>query len=218
MGGKDPGLYLVEHKTKGDIDERKVARQLLFDLQTMLYLTALQEEATPSIERTCYGPEELNDRLIKGVLYNVVRRPLSGGKYSIIRHKATKTKNEETKTEYYDRLQGLIREDPDWFFMRWRVEVRPADVERFKRECLNPILEQLCDWWSWVEISTLRTKGSAFDYDAHHGYGAIHWRHPFGVYNVLDEGGSSDLDEYLESGSEAGLRRATTLFPELERT
>ena len=35
------------------------------------------------------------------------------------------------------------------------------------------------------------------------------------VYNVLDEGGSSDLDAYLESGSEAGLQRIENLFPEL---
>jgi hypothetical protein len=42
-----------------------------------------------------------------------------------------------------------------------------------------------------------------------------HWQHPFGVYNVLDEGGSSDLDNYLESGTEIGLARTTNLYPEL---
>jgi hypothetical protein len=45
---------------------------------------------------------------------------------------------------------------------------------------------------------------------------AIHWRHPFGVYDALNEGGSSDLDEYLETGSTVGLEKASTLFPELE--
>lgn len=33
--------------------------------------------------------------------------------------------------------------------------------------------------------------------------------------NVLDEGGHSDLDEYLATGSTVGLRRVTDLFPEL---
>ncbi len=36
-----------------------------------------------------------------------------------------------------------------------------------------------------------------------------------GISNVLDEGGSSDLDEYLLTGSEAGLERTNNLFPEL---
>jgi hypothetical protein len=47
-------------------------------------------------------------------------------------------------------------------------------------------------------------------------HGPVHWRHPFGVYDALNEGGSSDLDEYLETGSTVGLERASTLFPELE--
>lgn len=34
-------------------------------------------------------------------------------------------------------------------------------------------------------------------------------------YNVLDEGGSSDMDAMLESGSEVGLQRTENLFPEL---
>jgi hypothetical protein len=44
----------------------------------------------------------------------------------------------------------------------------------------------------------------------------MHWRHPYGVFDALNEGGSSDLDEYLETGSTVGLERASTLFPELE--
>jgi hypothetical protein len=43
----------------------------------------------------------------------------------------------------------------------------------------------------------------------------LHYRHPFGSVNWLDEGGASDLDEYLATGSEAGLQRIDDLFPEL---
>lgn len=38
----------------------------------------------------------------------------------------------------------------------------------------------------------------------------VAWSH------VLDEGGSSDLDDYLSTGSEAGLRRVDELYPELK--
>jgi len=37
--GKD--IYLMENKSKGDIDEELLQRQLTCDLQTMLYITAL---------------------------------------------------------------------------------------------------------------------------------------------------------------------------------
>jgi hypothetical protein len=91
--------------------------------------------------------------------------------------------------------------------MRWKVEVSPQDVARFRRECLDPVLEQLCWWWESVT--------GQFHPQEYGRCPPLHWRHPFGVYNVLDEGGSSDLDEYLHSGSTAGLTRADTLFPEL---
>ncbi len=44
----DGGVWLQENKTKGDIDKEQVERQLKFDLQTCLYLVALEKmkEAT----------------------------------------------------------------------------------------------------------------------------------------------------------------------------
>ena len=124
----------------------------------------------------------------------------------------------ERKEEFYGRLAGIIRDSPSEYFMRWKVEVTPGDVARFRRECLDPILEQLCDWWDWI-------KGHAdpFDNDAIYNGdirdgagGRIHWRHPFGVWNPMDSGAESDLDEYLSSGSEVGLQRVNELFPELK--
>jgi hypothetical protein len=43
----------------------------------------------------------------------------------------------------------------------------------------------------------------------------VHWRHPYGVYNSLDEGYATEYDEYLRSGSMSGLTTVTNLFPEL---
>ena len=175
--GKAAGVYIQENKTKSSIDGQKIARQLSFDLQTMLYLTALES-----------WPRHFADKPILGVRYNVIRRS------------AHKSVESMMKKVHEDRDAGRIGE----WFARWNVPITPADVAKFRQQCLDPILEQLCDWWQfWLGNEMYKNRN-------------LHWRHPFGVWNVLDEGGSSDLDAYLESGSEAGLQRTDQLFPELQ--
>ncbi len=210
--GKGPqgGIWLQENKTKGDIRPSQVQRQLRFDLQTMLYLVALRLDVDAWVETAGMIDQ------IKGVRYNVVKRPLSGGKGTIVRHKATKNHPEETKDQFYTRMAEYIRAEPGEYFMRWNVEVSPADVSRFRRECLDPVLEQLCDWWGWISnVSDPFAVEETFLDGRRAAYNPIHWRHPFGCYNALDEGGSSDLDDCLETGSEVGLCRVDDLFPEL---
>jgi hypothetical protein len=186
------------------VREAQLRRQLRFDLQLGIYLVALRYTQMDSYEP--WG------RLaIGGVRYNVVRRPLSGGKGSIVRHKPTRSNPEgESKEAFFLRLRDIIAESPQDYFMRWDVGITPSDILKFRRECLDPILEQLCDWWEAMQDCD----GDYFRPPTPHGY--VHWRHPFGVYDALNEGGSSDLDEYLETGSTVGLERASTLFPELE--
>jgi hypothetical protein len=191
----------------------------------MLYLVALKEWQHPKKEQpVCYGPEEFNDRQIAGVRYNVVKRPLSGGKGTIVRYKPSKTHPYgEPKEAFYKRVAAYIQEEPQEFFMRWRVEVGQHDIQKFQHECLNPLLESLCDWWSWVKLSQQGSNYGPFSPNDgcensvdRQVNSYIHWRHPFGVYNAMDEGGSTDLDEYLSTGSELGLTRVDNLFPELE--
>jgi hypothetical protein len=207
--GKSAGIYLQENKSKGDIDEPQLKRQLQFDIQTGTYLVALQHELHHA--RWSDGSSDKQGKLkypLAGIRYNVIRRPLSGGKGSIVQRKGNgKTTKPETNDEFYARLAGVIEEDPSSFFMRWKVEILPSDIERFKREFLNPVLEQLCDWWEFIHTYT-----DPFD-PAGHG---IHWRMPYGVYSPLLDGGSTELDEYLASGSTLGLEQTTDLFPELK--
>ena len=211
-------VWLQENKTKSDIDRIKLTRQLSFDLQTMLYLTAL------------LSSDLLKGRKLAGVRYNVIRRPLSGGKGSIRRHKATKNKPEESLNEFYQRLRtevieqevkeaALEKRDCD-YFCRFNVEVNTVDINRFRGECLDPILENLCcdyEWWArchtngWSPYSISKLHSSEFTH--HRSY---HYRFPYGVYNVLTEGGYSELDEYLLTGSEQGLVRMESLFNELQ--
>lgn len=204
--GKKTGIWLQENKSKGDVKPEVLQRQLRFDLQTMLYLVALGEfkkdRDNPTYRVGLDNP-------ILGVRYNVIRRPLSGGKGTIVRHKPSKSNPQgETEEAYYNRLSGILEECPHEYFWRWNCLVTPAEVLRFRRECLDPILEQLCDWWEYV---IYRNDENLFGSPVN----KLHWVHPFGVWNVLNEGGYTDLDEYLENGSEVGLRRTDNLFPEL---
>lgn len=212
--GKRASVWLVENKTKSEVDEQKIARQLSFDLQTMTYLVALSEKPSCDLHRAGYyrhgggvavgnttrsGEAPAGEYPIQGVRYNVVRRPRQyQGK-------------KESAADFYDRLRGIVASSPGEFFHRWNVNVSLADVASFRRRCLDPILEQLCDWWDFVSFCA-RNRSNPFDQDF---VPAVHWQHPFGVYNPLDEGGSSDLDEYLATGSEFGLQRTDNLYPEL---
>lgn len=210
--GKGARVVLQENKTKGDVREAQLRRQLRFDLQTLLYSVALRQYQLDSFWRR--SNKLWRDVPIGGVRYNVVRRPLSGGKGSISRHKPTKSNPDgESKEDFFLRLRDIIAESPQDYFMRWDVGITPSDILKFRRECLDPILEQLCDWWEHVGTA-YRIYGDPFrGSELSRG---LHWRHPYGVFDALNEGGSSDLDEYLETGSTVGLERASTLFPELE--
>jgi len=136
---------------------------------------------------------------IEGVRYNVIRRPLAGGRHSI------KQKESETADEFYKRLGDEIALDPEFFFMRWTVTLTKQDIEKFEQTFLIPCLEELCDWYDIV------TNGKSCGPLV----GVQHYRMPFGVYSSLLDGGSTDLDEYLAMGSEGGLVRTNRLFREL---
>lgn len=241
----DGKVWLFETKTKGDVDPFQLQRQLRFDLQTMLYLTALTNWRSKPIK-------ELEQRSLVlrpvGVRYNVIKRPLSGGKGSITQSKGTQGakcsackgegvknlfpcikcggkgrlggKPTESDQAFYQRLGKVISEQPEEFFFRWNVEVSQKDVERFRRECLDPVLEQLSDWWEWIYFEDSLNSapfhshiGGSCRKDI--GYG-IHWRMPYGLYNPMLEGNPSDLDEFIDTGNEVGLTRVTTVFPELK--
>lgn len=200
------GLWLLERKTKGDIDADELQAQLKFDLQTMFYAVALARWRESD---GAYVPPTLaavGGVKFLGVLYDVVRRPLSGGKHAIRPHRPTKKNPRgETGREFYHRLGGLIAEEPDHYFMRWRVGLADHDLTRFRLRCLDAVLEQMCGWYDWV-IGDGRADPFA---------SPLHWRTPYGFHNPLADGGRGDVDHALDTGEAAGLRRADHMFDEL---
>lgn len=216
------GVWLAENKTKGDIRPEKIQQQLTDDIQVMLYFVALQHYMDSRIgalkpssdERRYWGTAPL-----RGVRYNVVRRPLSGGKGTITRKKGSKNVREETPAEFYDRVASYVREAPEEFFMRWNVTVSPGDVARFRREVLDPLLENLLDdyeWWTSCYVrraDVWKYERRAKEFPEH---GSRLYRVPYGINLSLYEGGETDIDEFLRTGSTAGLARRTVVFPEME--
>lgn len=197
----DGKLVIQENKTKSQINIPKLTHELSFDLQSMLYVTALSEKQSGKFFLPPYhafwnrSNKKWRELPIAGIRYNVVRRS------------AHKSPESMVKKIQEDNKSGRISE----WFARWNVGITERDIKKFRHEFLDPALECLCQWWDMVKAAETR-KCSPFD--LHNNY--MHWRHPFGVYNVLDEGGSSEVDSYLESGSEVGLQRVENLFPELQ--
>lgn len=208
--GKSAGVWLQENKTKGDVDRQALEEQLHFDLQTMMYLIALETYRDIGNENDADpNPIHNSNAPTLGVRYNVVRRPFSGGKGSIKRREATKNHPAETKDQFYQRLQNdYFRAEPEYWFQRWKSEVSPEDVKRFRKECLDPLLDNVCDWYKQITGIGGPVSG---DYQ-----GSFHWRHPFGVKNSVDEGYKSDVDGYIQTGSTVGLTKVDTLFTELQ--
>lgn len=222
--GKPKVICLQENKTKGDIDKQGLLRQLQFDMQTMIYIIALKlymsEEKRSELthKRESKALRNMSDLPIAMVRYNVIRRPLSGGAGTIRQHKPSKSNpHGESLDEFYNRLRDdVISQDPDNFFMRWNIDITPQDVARFENQFLVPKLENLCDWWESIQLDILDpwTAGAGKDYAGPNPY---HYRFPYGVYNPMLEGGYGETDEYLNTGSEVGLRMTKNLFPELSK-
>lgn len=200
-------VYLHENKSKGNFNKERVMGEIGFNLQVLLYLIAMEE----------FLKEHKIKNKIAGVRYNIVRRPLSDwrGKFNITQRKGRKTKvgivGAESQDQFYQRLGQLIKDNPDHFFFRIKAEISKQDIERFKLECLNPILEQLCDWWDWVTSNP-----DPFVQDrARHANNHAHFRFPFGVYNPIAEGRQGDYWDYLRTGNSSKLEKVSSLFGEL---
>ena len=233
---KEQGIWLTDHKTKGEIDPVTLEKQLTFDLQTMTYLVALKtligyakdgcpdtvdyaaDVIYPSGDYFGNLPIDFEKHQLKGFYYNVIRRPLSGGKGSIRQHQPTKSNPQgETQAEFYARLGGIIEESAAEFFYRWTVEITPAEIEQFEKTFLQPCLENLCDDYEWWNVC--KTQGiDVYDYlyrEDKFNHQRRHFRLPYGGWNTVLDGGMSDVDEYLNTGVTTGLQRVESLFKEL---
>lgn len=195
-------LYLQENKSKGDYDAETISKELFFYLQPNLYLVAL-------IEMLKVGEIPAKVSKVGGVRFNIVRKPLSGGKHSITQHKGRgkAKKGAETKEQFYTRLEGILKDNSPHFFTRLKLDFSQARIEKFKHQFLVPTLEQLCLWYDWI----VKNRNNPF------GRGNIHHSvFPYGVFNPITEGYGSIYDTLIHDGDSKGLSRDYELFRELK--
>lgn len=205
-------IFLQENKTKSDIDRDKIIQRLKFDLQTMYYLHALKIFQSRGI---------IPPLPVVGVYYNVIKRPLSGGKGTIRQHKGTKNKPGETEQEFYLRFRDeVLIPDCGSFFDRFEASLNEGDLNQFQQEFMNPVLENLYDDWQWWSYCK-RFSHSPFDYllrgKVYPMHMDRHYRFPYGVYSGLVDGRATgtDLDYFIDTGNAIGLETNQPLFPEL---
>lgn len=220
---KGKGIWLQENKTKGYIDEEGILKTLPGNLQVMIYQIALRglvkdpDAALDGYQRdigaeAVFRPDrkgkviEVPQVPVKGVLYNVIRRPLSD-RHSIRQRKA------ETVKDFLHRFRDTMAEDPGHHFMRWEAHVYNQDVKKFETEVLHPILEGLMDWWEWIAATDGEDPFRIDDRGIPGG--GVHWATPWGVYNSMFGGFRGDFFELLSTGSKSKLIQTENLFPEL---
>jgi len=100
-------LWLMEHKTRSRISPEEVAESLPFDVQVCLYAWALQLLAVESV---------------KGVLYNLIRRP------------SKRPHKKENLADYRTRLTEDVKERSDFYFMRFEMALIPTDLRGWVEE------------------------------------------------------------------------------------
>ena len=211
--GDKPNVFIQENKTKGFIDSEAITSTMLFNLQPMLYFIAAQE----IISRVKKYTETRKDKLMippswegwpskmpSGILYNVIRRPLSD-KYAI------RIKKSETKTDFYKRVGQNIAENLEYYFQRHKVLVHNENVKDFKTKVFHPLLEHLCDWWEYIAEDPYHPWRSA-----NNPHSQLHYQTPWGMFNSMFGGFRGDYYEYLTTGSKTKLKPIASLFPELE--
>ena len=158
---------LMENKTKGVIDEDGIQSSLHMDLQTMMYSLAL---------RYMHGiaPSE--------VLYNVIRRP------------GLKRRKKKTIGDFLSRVQEDIHGRPQWYFMRWRVELGANDLDAWVNSCFNPMLIQVIRWWDSISEDPFNPNSSE------------HFVDPEGLFGRY---GRSNYFDVLTRGNYHRLRQVT---------
>lgn len=166
----DGKVWIMERKTTSNIDDQELISRVNFDIQTGIYLTMM---LNTGIE-------------VSGIYYDVIRRPISGGKFSY------RQKSGESLEEYISRIASTFYEHPEHYFQRYLRVVSKEDLERFNECFMEPILKEMNAWY----------ESNAKD---------RHWITPSGLFRRKWD----SLDDYIHSGVNLGLV-PYKLFSELE--
>ena len=184
--------------------------------------------------------EALRQYPISGVRFNVIRRPLSGGEGTIVRHKATqgskcpKCKGTGKKTATINGWGGVVHcpkcggkgrtggkpeETKDAYYQRLGGIITARPETYFLRWNIEVSAADVRRFETQTMIPILESLCLWWEWVSTATQdklfaNPIHYRTPY-VYNPALEDGVGDLDYLMDRQSTAGLQRVTNLFPEL---
>lgn len=244
--GENAGVWLQENKSKGSVDERDLRRQLRFDLQTMMYLTVLKQDTGIEALEDAKGWDGKKFKTpIRGVRYNVIRRPFSGGRGSIKMLEGTNGKQcskckgvgsyggggdaHVVKCEKCDgegRVDRRLAETPDEFFNRLQKYFIEDPGYWFFRWNVEFGQREIAQFEEVCLRPVLEAMCDWYDcvtkckkkssFEYCKRHGALNYVFPFGVLNPITEGYETEYDTYVETGSTVGLYRTEEMFRELK--
>lgn len=176
-------LWLQENKTKEYIQEGLLDATIPFNLQTLMYSVAAELHYK---------------KPIKGVVYNVIRKP---------KHRQ---KQGETDEEFIERIRQEIKKDEKHFFHRWEYPLSRSRYDEFRHKTFNPLLRQLHNWWRSIEKNP-------FDpwVDQNGLPNPEHYQRPFGVYDSMTNG-EGDFFDLITRNNRIGITENNDPFPELK--
>lgn len=189
LNKKNPSLWVMENKTKGDIDVDGIRGGLSKDLQTGFYMFNVWKK---------FG------RMPDGVLYNVIRRT------------GLRPRVSETASQFADRVRDDIQNRPEWYFMRWKVEITKQDMEDFQTKMLNPILYQMIVWWDSIKKNPFVPHLLHDDDGNPIGPNPHHYERPFGCYDSAMHSQRGDFFEIIANNNFYQFHQRKHAFMELD--
>jgi hypothetical protein len=176
-------LWLQENKTKSRIDLAVLQDTIPENIQVMFYAVAA------SIK---YG------RPVKGVIYNVIRKP------------GQRQRQKESDADFLKRIASEIEDQPSYYFYRLAYQFTPGAIEKWEREELIPLLYSLYIWWKSIEKNPTKPW-----MDEEGNVNPFHGRRSFGIYDPMSNGKGEYFD-LLIYGRMDGLIVDHEMFTELK--
>lgn len=205
LRGMRDGLYnlkdhdevfgIFETKTKSRIVESEIIANLNYDMQTMIY---------------CFATYLTTGRYPNQVKYNVIRRP------------DTYRRKGEALDSFLRRVNEDIAKRPDFYFMRYTATILQADIDRFAKQTLNPILNLFAQWWDSVKKNPLQEE-IVLPEDRLTRQGTTiegRWSSPFHFLNssaLVGKFGKAEMWDAI-FGNMQPYRVRDQIFPELEES
>jgi hypothetical protein len=141
----------------------------------------------------------------------MTKRPVTGILYNVIRRAGLRRKVNETLVDFLARIGEDIDERPEHYFLRWEHILSTEEVDLFLTRMLDPILEQIYDWWESIKTHPFEPW-----VDRGGNMNPLHYQRPFGVYDPMGVKGYGNYFQLLTKGSYFGLHQREDVFPELE--